>query len=209
MSESRVFNRPTLVLLGTAALVLGALLGLSLLTDEPAQVSPEALSPEFEAAASDPSTDTLPGAQRLVYQYFDPARVTAPVDEYGTPLPVAPGENFVSARGPVKSETITISIPLDGRLEYKAIMERGQSIVYSWETDGGDAYYDFHAHQEGGDPNLFSRYAEGESARHAGAIVAAYDGQHGWYWLNISNGPLTIKLTVAGFYERIVNIAIQ
>ena len=40
-------------------------------------------------------------------------------------------------------------------------------------------------------------------------IVAAYDGQHGWYWQNLEPDDVTLTLEVAGFYDEIVEIALQ
>ena len=43
----------------------------------------------------------------------------------------------------------------------------------------------------------------------AGLIpVAPFAGEHGWYWLNIHDGPVTITLTVTGFYDDIVDYGI-
>jgi len=36
--------------------------------------------------------------------------------------------------------------------------------------------------------------------------MAAYTGQHGWFWLNIADGPTTVTLEVSGFYDEIVEI---
>ena len=35
------------------------------------------------------------------------------------------------------------------------------------------------------------------------AFGAGEDGNHGWYWLNIEEEPITITLEVHGYYERI------
>ena len=47
---------------------------------------------------------------------------------------------------------------------------------------------------------------EGEGVASAGSIVAAYPGQHGWYWLNLEADPITITLEVAGDYNDVVEI---
>jgi hypothetical protein len=67
-------------------------------------------------------------------------------------------------------------------------------------------YFDFHAHDERNESGYFSRYAEGESIADAGGIVAAYDGQHGWYWQNTGAEPVRVTLTVAGFYSELVTL---
>ena len=32
----------------------------------------------------------------------------------------------------------------DGEVEYKIKMKAGQALVYSWQSDSGNVYYDFH-----------------------------------------------------------------
>ena len=49
----------------------------------------------------------------------------------------------------------------------------------------------------------FIRYAETEVGEGAGSLVAPFTGNHGWYWLNIEDFPVTITLEARGFYERI------
>ena len=53
---------------------------------------------------------------------------------------------------------------------------------------------------------FLDRVLEGEGDARKGAILAAYDGQHGWFWLNIADGPATVTLNVAGFYSEIIKI---
>jgi hypothetical protein len=36
-----------------------------------------------------------------------------------------------------------------------------------------------------------------------GSFIAPFDGTHGWYWRNRGDQPVTVKLKVSGFYEKI------
>ncbi len=38
-----------------------------------------------------------------------------------------------------------------------------------------------------------------------GSLVAPFAGEHGWYWLNISEKPVTIKLTFTGYHKEVKN----
>ncbi len=87
-------------------------------------------------------------------------------------------------------------------------MQQGDSIVFHWSTDGGQAYYDFHAHDEAFGPEFYTRYNQGEGSEDSGSIVAAYAGQHGWYWLNLETEAITITLEVAGFYDELIEIGL-
>ena len=95
----------------------------------------------------------------------------------------------------------------DEQLEYKAKMAKGQVMVYSWEVDGGEIYYDFHADAYDGPEGYWVRYEEGDGKAEAhGSLVAPFSGNHGWYWLNYNPEPITIRLTVSGYYEEVVEL---
>lgn len=189
-------GKATLVLIALAALGLGTLVGLSLVEDN---VITEVATP-VELAA-DESTGGAPA-----YRFLEPAGIVIEHDEFGRPLPFTNGENFIGREGAPKVETITIALDVDATVEYKALMRQGDAMVFHWSTDGGEAYYDFHAHDDAFGPEFFTRYDEGEGSARSGSIIAAYSGQHGWFWLNLEQKPITINLDVAGFYDEIVEI---
>ena len=153
---------------------------------------------EIQVAAPVLNADTL-------YVAIDPATVVPKMDDFGRSLPAVEGANILTYPALYKTETLEIVLDRDGQVEYKAILDKGVMLLYSWEADG-EVYYDFHAHQAEGNPDFWTRYAEGESTSDHGSIVAPYQGQHGWYWLNLSDGPTTIKLTVSGYYDEVIEI---
>jgi len=102
--------------------------------------------------------------------------------------------------GVFHSDTVKIPIKGDGELEYKLKMKTGETVVYSWKVDRGSVYYDLHGQPE--DPKKSERYKEVQEATSAnGAMVAPFDGIHGWYFLNLTGQPLVVTLNVAGYYE--------
>ena len=190
-------GKSTIVLVTLAAVGLGTLIGFSLVDeDEPVVDS---------IAAEAVPTAAVDGGGAPAFRFLSPESVSVEHDEYGQALPVAGGENFIARDRGLKTEILEIALDLDATVEYKALMQQGDSISFRWSTDG-EAYYDFHAHDEAFGDEFFTRYAEGEGSSSAGSIVAAYDGQHGWFWLNISDAPITITLEVMGFYDEIVEI---
>ncbi len=195
-------GKSTLILVTLAALGLGALIGSSLVDEEG-----EAAPTHTDANEAAPTSNDTGGAP--VYRYLSPDTVSVEYDEYGQAAPVASGENHIARKGELKTEVLEITLELDAVTEYKAMMKQGDSITYRWSTDGGEAYYDFHAHDVAFGEEFFTRYAEGEGSSSGGSIVAAYDGQHGWYWLNISDRPITITLEVMGYYDEIIEIDLE
>ena len=100
-----------------------------------------------------------------------------------------------------KTDTIRIPIGGDGEVEYKIKMKAGQALVYSWQSDSGNVYYDFHG-EPLNNPKGSQTYKKDEELTSAnGAFVAPFDGIHGWYWLNLTAKPIKITLKISGFYE--------
>jgi len=106
-----------------------------------------------------------------------------------------------------QSATLVIELDVGEQVEYKAVMQQGDGLIYHWKLEKGVTYTDFHADPgEGAEvypDRYFIRYAESEVGESAGSLVAPFTGNHGWYWLNIEDYPITITLEVRGFYERI------
>ena len=46
--------------------------------------------------------------------------------------------------------------------------------------------------------------ADGINGRN-GSLVAPFKGEHGWYWVNASEKPVTITLTVTGYHDKLIN----
>lgn len=110
---------------------------------------------------------------------------------------------------PPRTETLRIRLDFDQRTEVKAVMAKAKAIVYSWKVEGGTAYVDFHGHDPAKGEDFWVRYEEagqeeGITGR-SGSLVAPFAGEHGWFWLNTSQGPVTIELTVTGYFDRLVD----
>lgn len=100
-----------------------------------------------------------------------------------------------------RKETMTVTLGPGQETEIKAILDAAQVIVYSWKAQGGAVYTDFHGHEPGAG-DAFVRYEEQQSGTEGhGSLVAPFSGEHGWFWQNISERPVTISLEVTG-YER-------
>jgi hypothetical protein len=144
-------------------------------------------------------TDTLSGNDNI-------AALKAP--DVGEPLPLPNTAVFQGAKEVAKTETLTVTLQPGGETEVKAVLTVNKAILYSWKTDGGLAYVDFHGHSpDWPDKQAFVRYLEaqdGTAADH-GSLVAPFSGEHGWFWLNLDEKPINITLTVTGYYDAIKN----
>lgn len=116
---------------------------------------------------------------------------------------------------PYRTETIEIEIENLGEVEYSFWIEEDQGLVYSWkvlgETDNGGVYFDLHGHpgKENRDQfadGFFETYSTGVQSAGSGIVDPGITGYHGWFFLNLEDRPITIELTVSGFYERHLEI---
>jgi len=98
--------------------------------------------------------------------------------------------------------TDEIKIPLKGdeELEYKVRMQPGGTLVYSWSTNKGMVYYDFHG-EPPDDPKKSQSYATGEANKMHGSLIAPFAGIHGWFLQNQEGEPIMVTVRMSGFYE--------
>jgi hypothetical protein len=84
-------------------------------------------------------------------------------------------------------------------VEVKLVMEEGQVARFAWTANGGVVNYDTHA--DGGGQSL--SYEQGRAVpEQAGELVAAFTGNHGWFWRNRTDAPVTLTLRTAGQYAE-------
>jgi hypothetical protein len=125
------------------------------------------------------------------------AAAPAPASETAPVTAAAATQTFDT---PFRTDTIKIPIGPDGEVEYKAVIQAGRSMVYSWEVDKGAVYFDFHG--EPADPTKSKSYLEVQETKSSnGSFTAPFDGKHGWYWLNVTGEHIVVTLKLACFYE--------
>jgi hypothetical protein len=124
------------------------------------------------------------------------------IPDAGKPVPLPnPAVAQIKPTAP-RSETKTIKLEPGQQTEIKAVLDAAQAIVYTWKAEGGQVYTDFHGHEpDAGE--AFVRYEEQQSgAEGHGSLVAPFSGEHGWFWLNISEQPVTITLQFTGYHRE-------
>lgn len=158
-----------------------------------------ALAKEAEAAAAADSASAVRGAATPTAATPVAASVTAPTVAPATP---AGGVQSASADSTQNSHETRITIrPGEGE-EVKLVMRRGARATYSWSTDGGGVNYLTHGDTANAPSNAYHTYGRGTGARSdEGAIVAAFDGNHGWFWRNRTNAVVTVTLRTRGEYQ--------
>jgi hypothetical protein len=122
------------------------------------------------------------------------------------PLPLPNPAIHQAETTPPKTETVKITLGFDEKTEIKAVLGKAKAIVYNWSVEGGKVYVDFHGHDPAKGDEYWVRYNESDGVTGGnGSLVAPFAGEHGWFWLNVSDTPVTITLTVTGYQEKLMN----
>lgn len=145
--------------------------------------------------------DVIGGNER--YREFE-------IPDAGEPIPLPNPAVFQAKTAPAQSKSLSIRLEPAQETEVKAVLDEGQVILYSWKAEHGQVYADFHGHEPGtSNDNAFVRYEEQQSGTAGqGSLVAPFAGEHGWYWVNVSEQPVVITLVVSGYYRDIVDYGI-
>ncbi|MGQ9427106.1 hypothetical protein ACXYTJ_14880 [Gilvimarinus sp. F26214L] len=122
-------------------------------------------------------------------------------------VPLADHTYYESERSYQESEYEILVLNQSAR-EFKLALNEGDSIVYEWsvEMDKPELLTaEFHGHTDrvGEEPGTVMFYKIHTDGREQGALVAPFDGIHGWYLKNDSDQDIHIKLRVAGYHEEV------
>ena len=119
------------------------------------------------------------------------AEAPAPTTEAPTPEQVAPAW---------RDEVSYTLAPTEG-IEIKLVMNEGARAEFEWTANGAVLNYDTHG--DGGGQSV--SYEQGRGvAEQSGELVAAFDGNHGWFWRNRTDAPVTFTLRTRGDYDRMI-----
>lgn len=155
---------------------VGRVLGLAQMGEIKVQLAEEA---ERDRQMDQNSTVPAPGSSLL-------GRVFAA-------LVVSPASAQTASRQDVTTLTLT---PGQGA-EIKLVMKAGAKADYSWTVAGGVVNFDTHG--DGGGKSI--SYEKGRAVPgDDGVLEAAFDGNHGWFWRNRTDAPVTLTLKTNGAY---------
>ena len=122
------------------------------------------------------------------------------------PNPLVHQEEMQSA----EKRQMQITIPPEKSTEIKMVLRTGKMVIYSWRVDHGDVYADFHGHNPSVNDKFWVRYKEDqEGSSGSGTLVAPFEGEHGWYFLNYNGFPVTITLDLQGYFDKVVDHRLQ
>ena len=108
-----------------------------------------------------------------------------------------------NTKTPNWTDTIIIQIPARGDKEYKLQLAKDAMLEYSWKTDKGELFFDFHGEPSGDTTGYFKSFQKGTKPNVSGNLITVFGGTHGWYWKNNNTFPVIITLNVSGEYKRV------
>lgn len=123
-----------------------------------------------------------------------------PLDARSAPTQVVtPAAKPAVQEAPWRDEMTVTLTPGEGT-EIKMRMTEGAKADYSWVVQGGRVNFDTHG--DGGGKNI--SYEKGRDVpADDGQLVAAFTGNHGWYWRNRGKADVKLVLRTRGEYTDI------
>jgi hypothetical protein len=129
-----------------------------------------------------------------------PAVATAPVTPAPTVVPQAPAAASEATRTTPWRDEMRVTLAPGEGAEIKLRMREGDKAEFSWTVDGGAVNFDTHG--DGGGRSISYEKGRGVPADE-GELVAAFAGNHGWYWRNRGQADVTLVLRTRGTYSDI------
>lgn len=96
-------------------------------------------------------------------------------------------------------EEVSFTLTPGESAEWKLVMTEGQTAQYRVMVEGGRVNFDLHGHGAG--QSVTYEKARG-SAGSEGAILATFDGEHGWFFRNRDSADVTVTIQVRGEYNE-------
>lgn len=119
------------------------------------------------------------------------------------PRPEAAPEAVAEAppAAPVWRDTWSFTLQPGEGIEAKLAMQEGEQAQFEWTANGAVLNYDQHG--DGSGQKISYEQGRGEPGQ-SGILTAAFTGNHGWFWRNRTDEPVTFTLNVGGSYERLL-----
>jgi len=172
-----------------AALLGGALLITTVLPAEYG-IDPTGLGKAMGLTALNQSADSVPTAPII-------SPVIAETDSQ---------DNFPVQKRSENYQTRSFSLKLTpGQgTEIKAIMEQGERFVFNWEVEDGVVNFDMHGEPPNAAKDEFTSYWFARNMPgSSGSFTAPFKGTHGWYWRNRTDNPVTVHVSMSGFFRDV------
>lgn len=124
----------------------------------------------------------------------------APASAAPTAAPQAPAPAVEAAQATPWRDEMRVKLTPGEGAEIKLRMQAGDKAEYHWVVEGGMVNFDTHG--DGGGRSI--SYEKGRGVpQDEGELLAAFTGNHGWYWRNRGQADVTLILRTRGTYSDI------
>lgn len=166
---------------------IGRVLGLTEMGQIKTRLAKEAAE---DAAAKAPNSEPATAAEAIKPTITNPAAPPS-VDQ--------PDPNSAStAVAPTWRDEMSFTLAPGQGSEVKLKMKEGEKALYSWSVQGGVVNFDTHGDAIGRSIS----YEKGRGVANAeGELVAAFTGNHGWFWRNRGDADVKVVLQTGGAYS--------
>ena len=129
---------------------------------------------------------------------------TATQTPHSEPAPEkAAASNADASSSPAWRDEMTFTLTPGEGTEIKLKMKEGDKAQYAWSVQGGVVNFDTH----GDGPGRSVSYEKGRRvANDEGELIAAFTGNHGWFWRNRGEANVTVQLRTGGVYSDIKRV---
>ncbi len=110
-------------------------------------------------------------------------------------------DKYVNSKITPWKDVITLNLPAGKDIEYKLIILKNEVLEYSWTTNRGDLFFDFHGEPKGDQTGYFKSYKKSTESESSGSFTAPFEGTHGWYWKNKNSHDVEVNLKIKGSYK--------
>ncbi len=122
------------------------------------------------------------------------APAAAPMEVTGRPAPEA-------AAAPVWRDQVSYTLAPTEGIEVKLVMTEGAVAAFEWTANGAVLNHDTHG--DGSGQRITYEQGRGVPGQE-GELVAAFTGNHGWFWRNRTDAPVTFTLRTRGDYSQMI-----
>ena len=134
------------------------------------------------------------------------AKTPGSVEIAAAPVEHTPAVILAKSDVPLRSDEMSLTLQPGEGAEIKATMRKGEQFIYNWVTENGPVNVDMHGEKVNAGDKFTSFWKGRQISGDQGTFIAPFEGTHGWFWRNRGDKPVTIKVKVSGFYEKLSRV---
>lgn len=174
---------------------IGRVLGLTEMGQIKVELAKEAAA-DAAAAESERSAASVQSGAGAAPVAVPAAPVPARAPVAVTPAPASSS----AATGSNWRDNLSVTLTPGQGIEIKLVMQEGEKATFSWAVEGGVVNYDTHGDGSGRSIS----YVKGRAVQaDEGELVAAFTGNHGWFWRNRGKEDVKLTLRTGGQYSAL------